>query len=137
MKALLRWLRAKQLRVTVLNVLMLAALLALIGSPVVFAVVGAATIALFALHGLTNAGRASLARRSGGSRLLDQLLTWLPGGVALGLAVLGLDLVVGSGEGSPAQRLGLLLFAFELAALAVVTGDLAPSTSKAAREGGF
>lgn len=137
MKALLRWLRAKQLRVTVLNVLMLAALLALIGSPVVFAVVGAATIALFALHGLMNAGRASLARRSGGSRLLDQLLTWLPGAVALGLAVLGLDLVVGSGEGSPAQQLGLLLFAFELAALAVVTGDLAPSASKAAREGGF
>ncbi|SKA18455.1 hypothetical protein SAMN02745126_04046 [Enhydrobacter aerosaccus] len=124
MRALVRWLCAEPVRGTVLNVLMLVLLLALVGSPVIFAATGAATVILFALYGLVNAGKAALSRRGRGSRLLEQLLTWLPGAVALCLAILGLDLVVTSGEGSPLQRLGLLLFAFELVALAVVTADL-------------
>lgn len=124
MKALL-WLRANPTRGEVLNVLMLVLLLVVIETPAVLEIAGSAVIATFALLGLKNASQMAMAERRRGVRLLDQLLTWLPGAVALCLAIVGLHLVIADGENSAAGRLGVLLFAFELVVLAVVTGDLA------------
>jgi hypothetical protein len=135
MDDLLRWLHAEPAHGAAVNIVMLVLLLAMIGHPVVFAAAGSVVILLLSLNGLFKACRQALGKRGRNSGLLNLLLIWLPGAVALFLSIVGLTLVVDDGEASTAGQLGLLLLTFELAVLAVVTADLSAPERKPASGG--
>ena len=89
MNALSRWLSAKNYRTTVINILMLTGVLAMAGSAGLFKVVGGGAVALAGAYFLVRA--ISLTVRSwAGANLYQIALIWIPGILALGLAVVGL-----------------------------------------------
>lgn len=126
MERFLRWLSASPLRVTILNIVMLVALLAMVGDTWLFAIVGAAAILLCAAPGLRRAFAVSL-RSDPERRAVDRLLVWIPGAIAIALGAAGLAMVSRSSGHDAKFALGAVLFVFELSMLAVATADLGDS----------
>lgn len=125
------WLGAAPYRVVILNIAMLALLLALVDSATLFVVVGVPCMAVAGLAGLRGAFRASFRRAGGGRTAFDRVLVWLPGAAALILGALGLHVAATAPASSLLQLAGVLLFGFELAMLALPAED-SPGTAKVA-----
>ena len=123
MYRLARWLGERPYRSIALNVVMLTALLALIGQPQLFLMIGSIMIAVLALDGL----RCTLAlwRRSrDSSHPYELAYLWAPGATAIILAGLGLWLILGAEAGSPSYILGTIFFGFEAWLLVLLGADL-------------
>lgn len=123
MDALSRWLSAKNYRTTVVNILMLTAVLAMAGSAGLFKAVGGGAVVIAGAYFLIRA--IGLTFRSwAGANFYQIALIWIPGVLAIGLAVAGLSLVTGSEPLSLGYVLGVILFGTEVAMLAIAGGDL-------------
>lgn len=120
-----QWLGARPHRATVVNVLMLAAILALAGSGPLYAVVGGGAVLAAVLYFAARAVRRTVG--PGAGNLYQLALTWIPGVLAAGLALVALRLIVTEPAGTLAHALGAALFAVELAMLALAGADLAPA----------
>jgi hypothetical protein len=117
----LRWLEAASHRGVILNILMLAVLLAMIADPGLYVSVGSVCLAAGAWYGLRRAVGASttIGRDSRPRLILDRMAIWMPGAAALALAGLGLVLAASQPAGSSLQIVGAALFAYELVMLAL------------------
>lgn len=108
---------------------MLTGVLAMAGSAGLFKVVGGGAVALAGAYFLVRA--ISLTVRSwAGANLYQIALIWIPGILALGLAVVGLYLVTSSEPLSLGYVLGLTLFGTEVAMLAIAGADLVGTSAK-------
>jgi len=122
------WLVARPHRFTILNILMLSAVLAMLRMAPLFSVVGGAMVLLATLYYLVGAGKKTLLSRH--DRNFYQLsLIWLPGALAITLAVTGLTLVTADAPSNLSYCLGSMLFAAEVAMLALAGIDLSPTSS--------
>lgn len=124
-----QWLGARPHRATVVNVLMLAAILALAGSGPLYAVVGGGAAFAAAAFFVVRAVRRTVG--SGGGNLYQLALTWIPGVLAACLALIALRLIVTEPAGTLAHGLGAALFAIELAMLSLAGADLSPARAGA------
>jgi hypothetical protein len=123
MTRLAEWLGERPYRSAALNILMLTTLLALIGQPQLFLMIGTITIAVLALTGL----RGTLARfRQSSIAVHPYELTflWAPGAMAIIFAALGLWLILTSEAGSALYLLGTIFFGFEVWLLVLLGADL-------------
>lgn len=108
---------------------MLTGVLAMAGSAGLFKVVGGCAVAIAGAYFLVRA--ISLTVRSWADANLYQIaLIWIPGILALGLAVVGLYLVTSSEPLSLGYVLGLTLFGTEVAMLAIAGADLVGTSAK-------
>lgn len=125
MNRLFDWLKARPHRATVANLTLFAALLAWIGSPVLYGVVGSVAVLLAGGAFLLAAARrtAALWRGTNGYQLA---LTWIPGVLAIALAAVALGLVTAGAASGVAYAVGAALFGVEIALLALAAADLAP-----------
>lgn len=107
------------------NGVLFALLLWLMGSPTVFALLGATALAWVGWLGLCRA----VARTVAGPRVrhpYDLLVIWAPGAQALALGSLGLWLVRGAEAGGVVYALGALLFGYEFALLVLAATEPRP-----------
>ncbi len=123
MDRVVRLFAAGSLAGMLLNVAMFIVLLASVGDPMLFVPAGAVATVLFAAPGLWRALLSTL-RRDPARRVVERLLLWIPGAVALALSAVALVLIARSGGHGTQFVLGVSLFAFELAMLAVAVADL-------------
>lgn len=131
MKAVSRWFVARPHRATIVNIVMLMILLLMIGSGGLFLLVGGATLALTALS--FGAEAVTVTARSWHSATLYAfLLAWVPGILAVGLAVVGMVLIAGSDSGAPRFMLGAVLLGIQLVLVVVATADLSHGVAGAA-----
>jgi len=135
MDTLSRWVAARAYRATVINVLLLGALLAMVGSVALFQALGGAVIAIAGLCFAGSALRTTI-RSRWRTDPYHLALTWLPGTLAICLGATGLALVARSGGQGLAYGIGALLFACELAVLVIARADLTdgPASSHAPTE---
>lgn len=124
MQAISRWLAASPSRPTIINLLMLSAVLAMVGSPELYAAIGGALVLCCGVAFLRRAARLSFARGAD-HNALQLALIWIPGGLALALTLLALDLVTSPQASMPIYGLGAVLFAAEISLLAAAGYDLA------------
>lgn len=130
-----RWVTERPYRATALNVLGLSLLLAWVGSPSLFAVVGGIVVILGGGQFLYGAVRCSaVAERRGDLYRLSIL--WLPGLLACVLAVVALALVATEPPGSALHTLGSALFAAESVLLVLVAADRADGSAELHAGGG-
>ncbi|WP_139812092.1 hypothetical protein [Ensifer aridi] len=123
MDSLTRWLGARSHRGTVVNIIMLTAILAMADSRALFKVVGGGAAIIAAGNFLFRA--VSLTWESRTARGLYHLaLIWVPGILASALAVTGLYLTISSEPSSLAYSLGVVLFGAEVSILAITSADL-------------
>lgn len=124
MDRLFKWLTARPHRPTVANLALLAALLAWVGSPILYGVVGSVAVLLAGGAFLRAAARrtAALWRGMNGYQLA---LTWIPGALAIALAAVALGLVTAGPASGIAHAVGAVLFGVEIVLLAVAAADLA------------
>lgn len=123
MKGIPRWLGTRPHRGTVINLMMLAMVLAMVRSPALYLAVGGGTLLLATVFFLSCAVRRSL--RMPAERNTYQLaMIWLPGLLAGLLALVALDLVTSYAPSDLAYGLGAILFAVELAMIALGSADL-------------
>ncbi len=116
------WLGARPHRLTVVNALLLTAILGLLGNADLFRFVGGAAVALCAAVIFARGGRRTW-RRRGDLHPYDLLVLWAPSLIAAALATAAITLVVASPPGSFAHTLGIVLFAVEFALLALGASD--------------
>ncbi len=122
------WFVARPYRANLVNAVMLSIVLALADSSGLYTIVGGLAVTIMGSIFLWRAIRLSLVRGSKGN-LLQLALTWIPGTLALALAVVALHLVNANPSGSLAHGLGVLLFTAEIAMLVLVCADLSPAAS--------
>lgn len=123
MNRLAEWLSERPYRSIALNVVMLTVLLALIGQPQLFLMIGSIMIAVLAIAGLR--GTLVRWRRSrAASHPYELAYLWAPGATAIVLAGLGLWLILGTDAGSPTYILGTVFFGFEAWLLVLLGADL-------------
>jgi hypothetical protein len=123
MNRLAEWLGERPYRSIALNVVMLTVLLALIGQPQLFLMIGSIMIAVLAVAGLR--GTLVRWRRSRNtSHPYELAYLWAPGATAIVLAGLGLWLILGADAGSPSYILGTVFFGFEAWLLVLLGADL-------------
>lgn len=122
METIAGWLGARPYRAAVINALMLAAILIMTGSPLLYAVLGGGAVAL---GGLTVLVRA-LARTvsAGGLNPYRLAVTWVPGVAAAGLSAAALAVLADDGAGF-LRYVAAVVFPIELAMLVVAGADLA------------
>jgi hypothetical protein len=123
--AISRWLGERPHRATLVNLLMLSAVLALAGSPGLQQVVGGGAVLAAALHFLWRALGWSLAPGKSAT-LFEAALAWIPGLLAIALALVGIRLTVDGPGLSLGYALGFVLFTGEIAVLVIAAADLAP-----------
>ncbi|MFG1186938.1 hypothetical protein [Xanthobacter aminoxidans] len=124
------WLAARPDRLTVVNALLLTAILILLGSADLFRFVGGSAVLLCAAAILVR----TLRRMDGNPLPLhpyDLAVMLAPPAIAAALAVLAIILVVGHAPGSFAHTMGLVLFTIEFALLALGASDGAPEAARA------
>lgn len=124
------WLAARPDRLTVVNALLLTAILILLGSADLFRFIGGAAVLLCAAAILVR----SLRRMDGNPltlHLYDLAVMLAPPAVAAALAALAIILVVGHAPGSFAHIMGLVLFTIEFALLALGASDGASEAARA------
>ncbi len=121
--AVSRWLAAKPHRVTIINLTMLTAVLALSESAALFKLIGGSAILLAALY-FFQRGILLTARRWAETDLYKLLVLWLPGLLAMALAYLGLQLATQPDASALNHGVGVVLFGFQLAMLALAGADL-------------
>lgn len=102
---------------------MLTAVLVLAGSTALFKVVGGGTIAVAAIYFLFRAARLTISSRSS-ANIFQTALIWIPGVLAVCLAVIGLYLVTSTEPLSLGYTLGVILFGCELVMLTIAAADL-------------
>lgn len=129
MERILDWLGERRHRATVVNLVMLSAILAVASSAALYRVVGGGALALAALFFLARALRRSVAGRRH-TNTHEIVLTWVPGALAIVLALGGLELVTSNAPASLAYGLGAILFTAELAMLALAGADLSGDTPR-------
>ncbi len=124
MNALSRWLQGRPYRLTVLNALLLALLLGVIGSAPLFEIVGVAAVAI---AGLAFVGRAVgvAFRWRGRGQFYDLVLLWAPGVIAIILSLAAIGLISANSYGSVAYVIGVALFGAELGMLIIGGSDAA------------
>ncbi|GGZ07063.1 hypothetical protein [Novosphingobium colocasiae] len=123
MNRLAEWLGERPYRSIALNVVMLTVLLALIGQPQLFLMIGSIMIAVLAVAGLRGTlVRWRLSRNT--SHPYELTYLWAPGATAIVLAGLGLWLILGADSGSPSYILGTIFFGFEAWLLVLLGADL-------------
>ncbi|MCX5581655.1 hypothetical protein [Kaistia terrae] len=121
--ALARWLSEKNYRGIAINFIMLTAVLAVAESAGLFRAVGGAAIGITCIYFLFRA--ASLTVRSSSITNLYQIaLIWIPGVLAICLALTGLYLVTSTEPMTLAYLLGVILFGCELVMLTIAAADL-------------
>jgi hypothetical protein len=106
------------------NIIMVGAVMTLTSDPWISLLLGAGTIAVAAIRG-ANAARRRLTAISRHLTLLDVVLAWLPGFVALMLALVALAFVVKEPNGDLLRQLGIGLFMFQIGIIVIF--DTAPS----------
>lgn len=116
------WLAARPYRLTVLNALLLAAILTLIGSADLFRFIGGAAILLCTAVFLVRTMR-RIERVRSGLHPYDVTLLLAPTAIAAVLAAGAVALVVANPPGSFAHALGVVLFTVEFALLALSASD--------------
>lgn len=124
------WLAARPDRLTVVNALLLTAILILLGSADLFRFVGGAAVLLCAAAILVR----SLRRMDGNPLTLhpyDLAVMLAPPAIAAALAALAIILVVSHAPGSFAHTMGLVLFTIEFALLALGASDGTPEAARA------
>lgn len=125
LSAISRWLGARPHRATIVNLIMLSGVLVLAGSPGLQQIVGGGAVLAAALHFLRRALGWSLAPGKEVT-VFEVALAWIPGLLAIGLALVGIRLTLEGPSLSLAYGLGVLLFTAEIAVLIVAAADLAP-----------
>lgn len=121
------WLGARPHRGTVINLVMLAVVLAMVRSPSLYLAVGGGALLLAALFFLSRAVRRTL-RMSGERNFYQVAMVWLPGLLATLLGLVALHMVTTNASATLAYGIGATLFAVELAMIALGSADLgAPS----------
>ncbi|WP_395828763.1 hypothetical protein [Elstera sp.] len=123
MKRFSRWLGERPHRATVLNVIMLSVLLALSDSASLYWGVGGIALVLAGGHFLIQAFQAT-ANRHRPRNFFQLALTWVPGVLAILLAIVAITLVSTSDQTSAAYMAGMLLYTVEIAVLALAGADL-------------
>jgi hypothetical protein len=118
-----QWLGARPHRATVINVAMLSAILAMVSSASLYLVVGGGAVMLAGGYVLLRAARRTLATRAS-LNLYQLALLWMPGILAVCLALVALHLVTTMPVASLAYGLGALLFAAEMVMLVLAGADL-------------
>lgn len=121
------WLGARPHRGTVINLVMLAMVLAMVRSPALYLAVGGGALLLAALFFLSCAVRRTL-RMSGERNAYQVAMVWLPGLLATLLGLVALHLVTTNAPASLAYGIGATLFAVELAMIALGSADLGASS---------
>ncbi|UTD27510.1 hypothetical protein [Bradyrhizobium sp. WD16] len=126
------WLEAGAHRATIVNVVMLSAILAIADSAALYMMVGGGIVLLAGGRFFLGAvGRTYACRRAMNPYQLA--LIWIPGGLAVCLAVAALGLVTADSAPRLAYGLGALLFAVENAMLTLAGAELsaepAPGTA--------
>ena len=130
-----RWLAERPYRATVINVVMLSTLLAMTDSVSLYMVVGGGTALVAAACFLLRAAGLTAGGGTSGNAY-GLALIWIPGTLAIALAVVALHLIATEPPSSLGRTLGMFLFAVEAAMLTMAAADLAPGTaSHAGREG--
>ncbi|CAH1660756.1 hypothetical protein [Chelatococcus asaccharovorans] len=132
MKTLGQWLSEKSYRSTVVNLVMLTGVLAMSQSSELFMAVGGGAIAIASFYFLLRA-IALTARTKRFVNPYQLSLIWIPGLLAIVLAMTGLYLVISAEPFSLGYCLGVILFACELAMLTIAGVDLDDSASKSSR----
>jgi hypothetical protein len=118
-----RWLSERDYRSAIINVVMLTAVLALAGSGTLFQLVGGGAIIIATLHFLLRAVRLTVNSR-GAANFYQVALIWIPGILAVCLAIIGLYFVTVSEPMSLGYLVGVILFGCEAAMLAIAGADL-------------
>jgi len=123
MEKLLEWLAARPYRLTMANIAMLTALLAVMDSHSLVLMLGGVATAAAGIAFFVRV--AASGNRTGPAPTLYQaLLRWLPGALAAGLAAGSVYLAAGYEVDSLSRFFALLLFAGELTILAIASSDL-------------
>lgn len=126
------WLETGPHRATIVNVVMLSAILAIADSAALYMLVGGGVVLLAAGHFVLRAVGRTYARRHA-MNPYQLALIWIPGGLAICLAVVALGLVTADSASRLAYGLGALLFAVENAMLTLAGAELssepAPATA--------
>lgn len=123
MNVIANWLEERPHRSTVINILMLTGLLFLMKSPYLFTVLGGVMLALAGPYFLLSAFKATRGWE-GFPNLYQFALLWVPGTLAVCLAVVALVVIASHDAGSLAYGLSALLFGGEVALLAMAGADL-------------
>ncbi|MBS7538893.1 hypothetical protein [Ancylobacter lacus] len=125
MERISKWLGARPHRPTVINLIMLSALLAIISSASLYGVIGGGAVLLAGSYFLFRVVNRTFA--SGDAMNFYQIaLLWIPGVLAICLALVALLLVITNSAASLAYALGAFLFTAELAMLTLAGADLSP-----------
>lgn len=117
------WLSEEDYRSTVINILMLTAVLALAGSDTLFQVVGGGAVVIAAVYFLFRALRLTYTAREA-ANFYQVALIWIPGFLAVCLAATGLYLITVSEPSTLGYVVGVVLFGCEAAMLAMAGADL-------------
>lgn len=123
MTRIAHWFGARPHRATVTNLLLLSAILAIANSPELYTLVGGIALVMAAAG---FAFRAIRWTRASWRQLnvYQVALTWIPGLLPIALAAGGLVLISAARGLDLAYGLGAVLFAAQIAMLAVATADL-------------
>jgi len=119
-------LRRSPHRATIINAILLSLLMLMINDAAVQWLIGVVVLALAGLWILRRALVRTLSAAVAGDSY-HLILTWVPGLLAVSLALLGLHLMVTDAGATPNLWLGWILFTVELVMLVVIGADLSPS----------
>lgn len=117
------WLAEAPVRATVINAVMLSVILAMLNTPALYTVVGGGTVLLAGAWFTLNALRRSLAQ-SHTIRLPQLAVIWLPGIVAVGVALVALHLVTSEVSTGVSYGVGAVLFTAQLVALILLASGM-------------
>lgn len=117
------WLSEEDYRSTVINILMLTAVLALAGSDTLFQVVGGGAVVIAAVYFLFRALCLTYTARKA-ANFYQVALIWIPGFLAVCLAATGLYLITASEPSTLGYVVGVVLFGCEAAMLVMAGADL-------------
>lgn len=118
-----RWLESKPHRFTIANVAMLTLLLGMMGSKMLFMLIGGIALILGGAHCVGHALWLTVKNRKN-IHLFQFALIWAPGGIALFLGAVGIYLATQHEAGSLFYFIGCVLFGFEVAMLAILGAEL-------------
>lgn len=118
-----RWLSEKDYRGTIINILMLTAVLALAGSKILFQVVGGGAVVIATVYFLFRALRLTYTARKA-ANFYHVALIWIPGILAGCLAATGLYFISVSEPSTLGYAVGVVLFGCETGMLAMAGADL-------------
>ncbi|PZO86134.1 MAG: hypothetical protein DI626_06840 [Micavibrio aeruginosavorus] len=126
------WLEQRPHRFTIINVTMLAFLLYMMDSNVMFALIGGLTLIVAGLYCVAEA--AMLTYKNWKDIHPFQIaLIWAPGAIALILSASGLYLAAQYDAGSAFYIVGCIMFGFEVAMLAILGAELHSADSSLKR----